>query len=88
MEWPGIVERIRREHNGVFSVELFFGHDGNNVCSFHDYERERARGESGESMQEAVDRCLRDWNERAAKSRINHQAEVDRTLLRHERMMS
>jgi hypothetical protein len=61
MEWPFLIEKIRTEHNGVFAVNLFFGHDGHNVCWFKDYDRQLAKGESGRSMQEAVERCIAEW---------------------------
>lgn len=59
--WNELVEQIRTEHNGVFSVELFLGHDGHNVCRFRDYYKTLADGESGRSMQEAVERCIAAW---------------------------
>lgn len=84
MNWPEAVEKIRRDHNGVFSVELFFGHDGHNACSFWNYETELAKGESGRSMEEAVGRCLKAWEDKAALNRAAHQAEVDKRLLTWE----
>jgi len=60
--WANDIERIRQDDNGVFGIRLFFGHDGHNVCRFEDYGRTIAGGESGRSMQEAVDRCIADWN--------------------------
>lgn len=61
-DWWEVVEKVAEEHNGVFSVELFFGHDGHRVCTFRTYEKGEkgvvARGESGRSMQEAVGRCI------------------------------
>ena len=63
MNWYDTVEQIRCKHNGVMSVELFFGHDGHNVCRFSPYSPDPplAEGESGRSMQEAVDRCVSAW---------------------------
>ena len=61
MNWPERVEKVRTEHNGVMSVELFFGHDGHNVCRFKSYDGLLGEGESGRSMQEAVDRCYEAW---------------------------
>ncbi len=60
-DWPQLIERIRTEHNGVFGVDLFFGHDGHNACSFRNYERVIVTGISGRSMQEAVERCIVQW---------------------------
>lgn len=64
--WYVIVESIRQNHNGVFSVDLHMGHDGHNVCRFRNYEEgDRgiiAKGESGTDMQEAVERCYNDWS--------------------------
>lgn len=51
-------ELIRLEHNGVFSVRLFLGHDGHNHCYLHDYDVCLAEGQSGQSMTEAVDRAV------------------------------
>jgi hypothetical protein len=59
--WWESVERIRKEHNGVFSVDLFLGHDGHNVCRFRDYTHIIAEGQSGRGMQQAVDRCIDEW---------------------------
>lgn len=59
--WPEIVETVRKEHNGVFRVDLCFGHDGDNICRFSDYDKAIAKGESGSSMQEAVERCYANW---------------------------
>lgn len=59
--WNELVEEVRREHNGVFGVRLFFGHDGHNVCRFDTYDETLAEGESGRSMQEAVERCIDAW---------------------------
>lgn len=56
--WPVRVEDFRKQHNGVFGIELFFGHDGHNVCRFKSYYHKLAEGESGRSMQEAVERCV------------------------------
>jgi hypothetical protein len=60
-QWHELVEEVRREHNGVFVIDLFFGHDGHNVCRFKDYDKTIAEGESGRSMQEAVRRCYGAW---------------------------
>ena len=61
--WTEIVEFVRENHNGVMSVELFFGHDGHNVCRFCPYRPDAvlASGDSGRSMQEAVERCYYEW---------------------------
>lgn len=59
--WPALVEEVRLQHNGVMSVELFFGHDGHNVCRFRNYEKQLAEGDSGVSMQIAVERCIAEW---------------------------
>lgn len=59
--WRELVEEVRREHNGVMGVRLFFGHDGHNVCKFEDYDRTIAEGESGRTMDEAVSRCIQSW---------------------------
>jgi hypothetical protein len=59
--WWEIVEEIRTQHNGIMSVTTFMGHDGHNVCRFHDYQSIPASGESGRSMQEAVERCVENW---------------------------
>jgi hypothetical protein len=73
MEWNTIIERVRAAHNGVFVVELYLGHDGDNVCKFcayknHDgHDNVIARGESGRSLQEAVERCCLDWGEQGAE---------------------
>ena len=74
--WVALVEQIRREHNGVFAVRLFFGHHGHTVCAFDSYEKELYRGESGRSMQEAVERCMEIFNnpvrrELISRGRIN-----------------
>lgn len=61
MNWPEIVEKVRTDHNGVMSVELFFGHDGHNVCRFKSYDELLGEGDSGRSIQEAVERCYEDW---------------------------
>jgi hypothetical protein len=61
MRWVETVEQINREHNGVFSVELFYGHDGHHSCVFKSYTETLAKGESGRSMQDAVDRCVEAW---------------------------
>lgn len=62
-----LVERVRKEHNGVFSVELHFGHDGNNVCRYRNYEQgakgDIAEGCSGRSMEEAIQVCHQTWLE-------------------------
>jgi hypothetical protein len=63
-QWIETIERIRREHNGVMRVDLYFGHDGDNVCRFSSYEKEIAKGESGRSMQEAVARCISAWSQK------------------------
>ena len=68
-DWPERIERVRKEHNGIFGVQLFMGHDGHNVCRFTDYEKLIAEGQSGVSMQQAVERCLNAWAlELAARS--------------------
>jgi hypothetical protein len=59
--WPALVEEIRTQHNGVMSVELYFGHDGHHVCKFRNYEKQLAEGDSGVSMQLAVERCIAEW---------------------------
>lgn len=70
--WYGMVEKLRQDHNGIFGVRLFFGHDGHNVCRFESYEKTVGEGESGKSMQEAVERCVANWHLRSAiGSRIN-----------------
>jgi hypothetical protein len=61
-QWVETVEHIRREHNGVMRIDLYFGHDGDNVCRFSSYDKELAKGESGHSMQEAVERCVSAWH--------------------------
>jgi hypothetical protein len=62
VNWWEQVEQIRKEHNGIFGVRLFLGHDGHNVCRFDTYDETLAEGESGRSMQEAVDRCIAAWS--------------------------
>lgn len=62
--WPDTVERITEQHNGIFSVELFFGHDGHRSCKFKSYDRLLSVGESDRSMQLAVGRCIEIWRER------------------------
>lgn len=69
MNWTEIVDRINREHNGVFGIRLFFGHDGHHACCFDSYTETLAEGDSGRSMQEAVERCVESWNlDRQARS--------------------
>jgi hypothetical protein len=55
------LESLRREHNGIFGVRVFLGHDGHNVVTLHDDDRELARGESGRSLDEAAQRAERAW---------------------------
>jgi hypothetical protein len=52
------LEEIRADHNGIFSIRLFMGHDGHFSCEFADYEKALFNGESGRSISEAVDRCI------------------------------
>lgn len=69
--WPVRIEDFRKQHNGVFGIELFFGHDGHNVCRFKSYYHLLAEGESGRSMQEAVERCVQafeKWRESMNKT--------------------
>jgi hypothetical protein len=61
MYWVEIVEKVNADHNGVFSVELFYGHDGHHSCVFKSYTETLAKGESGRNMQQAVDRCYEAW---------------------------
>lgn len=68
--WYELIEEVRTEHNGIFGVQLFFGHDGNNVCRFSDYYLEKASGESGRSMQEAVERCINIWHSPASANSV------------------
>jgi hypothetical protein len=56
-----LIEQVRREHNGVFRVDLYFSHDGDNVCKFSDYDRQLALGESSTSMTQAIARCYDHW---------------------------
>lgn len=60
-EWPALIEKIRSEQNGVMRVDLYFGHDGDNVCQFSDYDKVLATGNSGLFMQQAVERCYAEW---------------------------
>jgi hypothetical protein len=65
MPWNSLVHRldtIRAEHNGVFGIYLFMGHDGHFSCEFKDYDKTISKGESGRSLFEAVDRCIDSWN--------------------------
>lgn len=77
--WEAVVE-IQREHNGVFSVELFLGHDGHHVCTFRNYNKGDAgivaEGESGRSIQEAVERCIADWRKPKLDPRAVEAAQI------------
>jgi hypothetical protein len=60
--WPELAEELRVKHNGIFGVYLYFGHDGDNRCEFKDNNAQSiCFANSGESMQEAVERCYADW---------------------------
>lgn len=69
--WTEIVEFVRTQDNGVMAVDLYFGHDGDNVCTFNPYKPDPplATGCSGRSMQEAVECCYYDWH-------LRHRAQI------------
>ncbi len=56
-----IADKIRRQHNGIFRVDIYLGHDGDNVVTFGSYENNIGKGESGTSLLEAVERAWADW---------------------------
>lgn len=56
-----LAEEIRKDHNGIMSVNLYMGHDGHNVCILKDYDKVLARGESGRCLLEAIEKAYRNW---------------------------
>lgn len=58
--WLEKVRQLQQNHNGIFSIELHFGHDGDCTCMFRDYDKILAQC-SSEDMQASVDQCHRLW---------------------------
>ena len=54
-------EHLRIAHNGIMTVTLHLGHDGNNVCELRDYGGVIGRGETSVSLKEAINRAEREW---------------------------
>lgn len=53
-------DTIRREHNGIFGVRIFLGHDGHNVCELSDYDKVLGKGDGGVDLLQAVERAMSD----------------------------
>lgn len=58
--WLEMVRQLQKNHNGIMSIELHFGHDGDSTCRFRDYDRVLAEC-SCDDMQRSVDTCHRLW---------------------------
>lgn len=58
--WQKIIQMVIDQHNGVMSVDLHFGHDGDRTCRFRDYEKVLA-SYSCTDMQKSVEKCLEQW---------------------------
>lgn len=66
-----LAEKLRKDHNGIFGVRLFLGHDGHNVCRLEDYDKEIGHGESGRSLLEAIQSARADWRFRILRASPN-----------------
>lgn len=71
--WDAILlaEELRVKHNGIGGVYLYLGHDGDNGCTLKDSDAKPvAKGGSGRSLLEAIQRAVTDRNERRSRDRI------------------
>lgn len=59
-----VAERLRTQHNGIFGVRLFLGHDGNNQCILEDYDGVIGEAQSGIDLRDAIYKALHNKNYR------------------------
>lgn len=74
------VERIAREHNGVMTVSLHFGHDGDRTVRFHSYDGPLAEY-SCDNLQRSLDQAERLFQAvQQQREQTRRKQEVRRTL--------
>jgi hypothetical protein len=75
-----LAESLRAQHNGIFVVELYLGHDGHNVCVLKDYDGEIGKGQSGKSLYHAIQRAMSDRNLRSLTATASGKKAVETAL--------
>ena len=69
-------DRLRRDHNGIMTVSIHLGHDGDNTVLLRAYDTPDGpvvlgKGCSGASLRDAVEEAEKDWRERALRGRMD-----------------